>query len=1204
MNEIIEKGLLYLQNTDPFLFRMLTQHRTHENKSISFDGRKYLIDLYLDKSPFKVVRKSSQCFHPDTRILTNKGYVKISEINIDDLVLTKDSGFQKVKSIYKKQSNKLLKIKADVMDDLFITEEHPVFTYQYNREKYHYSLKNKVFSKLELKEINKCKKGDFLIHPLAYETKQKDYLNIFKYNKNNIKYETNNSFRVKNGQRLLAKKIKLNRQSGILFGFFLSEGHTSKKSTNIGYSFHIKEIFYKNIIEKSLKEIFNITSSIYMTEKDNCIRILFNDRALHNLYKEMGQGVYNKKPLKEFYNAPDDFLKGLLYGIFCGDGRLNNPQVSLHIKSDELLYFTKWILSKFGYISRKEKDLLTLNTYASKFIQTLCDKPIKSEYSRNIILDEHIATRIKRIENINYSGLVYNLEIENDPTYIANGYIVHNCGVSEWLIGYSIDSSIKGENVLYILPTEIIRTRFVSARFNKTIEYSNIYNNQTVFNSINLKSFGQGIINFIGSNAMSGFCEFVAMVVIKDEVDYSNQLNLAMSSERQSAQEVKIEIQVGNPTVEDYGIDYEYSKSDKKKWIIQCDCGNRLEPDFFKHVVEKSDNDYILLDRAYERGMKRDIYAICDKCHKPFNRFVDGEWVKENNYSDISGYYISKMFSTKVKIKELVNRFEEGLTKPIVLQRFYNGDLGMPFTSEGAKITIGMLKNIAKPYNPKMQSNLPCVVGIDVGNDLTTLVGELFESDQGLKIRLIYKANLKNIEDLFNLYRQFNIKCSIIDSRPEARLSRQFVAFNKNAFMTEYLTEAIRDSLDLNKKIYKVDRTTSLDEVKEKILLDMYEIPECWLNDKDFVDQMTASTRIWEEKENSIERGRYIWVEGNRPDHFLHACFKKGTMILTDKGEIEIENIKKGMNVLTSRGYKKVKKSGITGNNKIINYKINGINISCTPDHLFYTKKGFKPIRLLTRKDTCCILSNEVKLKWLIYKQIQLFLRELNLGDIQIPKGEVKDFIIQRVHFIFQKALEDYTKKYGKINMEKYQKDMRYIIKIITRLIIKLKIWNILNPKNIKVFMQKNIVSFIKRKSKNSLIMQDHFKNNGIRQKKEKNYMKNLVRFLKIFLYLIKNVLYVVKNIKQLLKEVNFVQKDVYPQIEENLEKIMKKEHAGFVTKNLSRINIQVENTAETKTVPVYNLEIEKNNEYFANGILVHNCNYLTLAKKLLSAVR
>ena len=51
----------------------------------------------------------------------------------------------------------------------------------------------------------------------------------------------------------------------------------------------------------------------------------------------------------------------------------------------------------------------------------------KGEKSSMKIYDNKILYPIKQVEKIHYSGDVYNIEVENDNTYTAYGFIVHNC---------------------------------------------------------------------------------------------------------------------------------------------------------------------------------------------------------------------------------------------------------------------------------------------------------------------------------------------------------------------------------------------------------------------------------------------------------------------------------------------------------------------------------------------------------------------------------------------------------------------------------------------------------------------------------------------------------------------------------------------------------------------------------------------------------
>ena len=87
-------------------------------------------------------------------------------------------------------------------------------------------------------------------------------------------------------------------------------------------------------------------------------------------------------------------------------------------------------------------------------------------------------------------------------------------GISEYLICRSIFETItKHDNCLFVLPTDLVKTRYVMSRFNKSIIHTAHYkNNLKKTDSVSLKEF-QGIINFVGSNSPGNFTEFVARIV-------------------------------------------------------------------------------------------------------------------------------------------------------------------------------------------------------------------------------------------------------------------------------------------------------------------------------------------------------------------------------------------------------------------------------------------------------------------------------------------------------------------------------------------------------------------------------------------------------------------------------------------------------------------------------------------------------------------
>jgi intein/homing endonuclease len=826
-----------------------------------------LYDIYEDPNPKMTIKKSTQCFRADTRILTEKGYVAISEIKVGDRVLTKDSGFQSVKTIFKNSCEGLLEIKADAMDDLYVTEEHPVFTYGFDRNKYRYAMKGRVFDTVSLKPASECKQGDFLIHPLGFPVEEKYWLDILKYSENVVDTREDN-FRVKNGQRYLPKRIPMDQRAGVMFGFFLSEGHARKLKTNIGFSFHEKETGYAEEVTSYFASVFGIIPAVYYG-KDTCIRISLNDRALHSLFREMGSGSYDRRPLPEFYNGTDEFFRGLLYGIFCGDGRIKQRQVSLHIKSKELLYFTKWILSHFGYVSRVSGDCLYLNSDAGRFIHGICKMPHKGSYTRSIVLDDHIATRIKKIRKVCGQVTVYNLEVENDHTYIANGYVVHNCGVSEYLIVRSTKRAMNGKSILYLLPTFQLKNQFVQERVNKTVMFTGLYRlfqaqyTGKFAESLSIKQFGTGTIVYSGSNTPNAFISYPADDIIVDEVDQCDQDLLYMAEERQSASTDKTTIKVGNPTYSNYGIDYEFEKTDKKQWVIKHGCGHEFMPDFFRHVARKLDDGrFSLIDKAYRPGMKRDILAYCDKCNQPFDRHGKGRWVPQA-ISEISGYHISKMFSTSVTLKELLNRFEEGLKNDAALQRFYNGDLGLAYTIQGARIDRAMLDACVRPYNLPDGMKNPCIAGIDVGMTNNVMIAEILDDR---RLRLVYAGTIKDGIDILRILKQFNVRCFVIDALPETRMSKKIISNHSGGFMAYYTVQKNEFTVGKKDRIISTDRTMALDAVKECLMREMIEFPQNAASIDGLYEQIGSSTRVFDNAKQ-----KYDWLHGSAPDHYLHS---------------------------------------------------------------------------------------------------------------------------------------------------------------------------------------------------------------------------------------------------------------------------------------------------------------------------------------------
>ena len=301
------------------------------------------------------------------------------------------------------------------------------------------------------------------------------------------------------------------------------------------------------------------------------------------------------------------------------------------------------------------------------------------------------------------------------------------------------------------------------------------------------------------------------------------------------------------------------------------------------------------------------------------------------------------------------------------------------------------------------------------------------------------------------------------------------------------------------------------------------------------------------------------------------ACLDGDTMIATNKGDVLLKNIKVGDMVLTRDGYKKVLFSKNKGKKEVFRLELGDKSyIIGTGDHRIFTKNGWTRIDKLSEREELC--QKKCTLMGLFIKGVQT----VNTRITSIIKPENK------IGYIIGIC--------GNTIMEKFQKTMTSTISMGTHLITKLKTLYVSVKKNIKKFITKiNLVLFQKRLWKNTGKSMDIQKKTG--QKEEKNRLQ----LPKI------DVVYV-KSAKKNLRLPMFIKNFVAHVVEKSqtLGIISKNLSAKYVVKRLWHLLTAKEKLVQTNVhinlVPlkeqreVYDITVE-NGEYFANGILVHNCD-------------
>ncbi len=299
------------------------------------------------------------------------------------------------------------------------------------------------------------------------------------------------------------------------------------------------------------------------------------------------------------------------------------------------------------------------------------------------------------------------------------------------------------------------------------------------------------------------------------------------------------------------------------------------------------------------------------------------------------------------------------------------------------------------------------------------------------------------------------------------------------------------------------------------------------------------------------------------------ACLAGNTQVTTDKGTVYLKDIKIGDKVLTREGYKKVLFTQQKGFKEV--YELNcgyGNVIIATGDHRIYTENGWKQVKELKDNEKVCVIQSNL---------MGRFIKDIQRVSILITTIGNKEGNANTQYSIGQS---------GNIIMGKSQRIATSIILTAILLITILRILFVLPKANIKKFItkissgvcQKNIRA---RMGTQKTIGNREEKKHLIQHRLKEEFVKSVDSLLKLPMC-IKNI--VLQNAEN----------------EQIQGKIKKNIFARFVAKHLLPHLIAIEKPV-LKSVrinlrllkepqEVFDITVE-NGEYFANGVLVHNCD-------------
>ena len=353
-----------------------------------------------------IVVGGSPCFRKGTLITTKEGLKPIEDIKKGDYVLTHNNRYKQVVVPMVNPSNEIYKLKVMNSIETFVTPEHPFYVIE----------RSKVWN-------NKRRSYD-------YEYSEGKWIKAKDLVKGKHFIKLGQADEVSNPENIT-------EEEAWLIGRYIADGYLmDSKRPNRQNSYRRDVVFCvgkdkKDIFESNLKH-YNMNPSenktVYKYRKQN--------ERLFNLMSACGKGAKNKEIPFEYLQLPKDKLEILLEGYFSGDGSYKDNVYSYATISKKLaLSLVQAINKVYGngasivFTERPETTVIegrTVNQNDTYRVQ-LRKEYLTDRKPQTLNIDNELYAPIKKLEIQETHETVYNFEVEDDNSYVANNMVVHNC---------------------------------------------------------------------------------------------------------------------------------------------------------------------------------------------------------------------------------------------------------------------------------------------------------------------------------------------------------------------------------------------------------------------------------------------------------------------------------------------------------------------------------------------------------------------------------------------------------------------------------------------------------------------------------------------------------------------------------------------------------------------------------------------------------
>ena len=411
---------------------------------------------------------SQDCLTKDTLVLTKNGHKPISELNPGEFVLTHKNRWRKIEVVAHrklKKNEKVYNVSTKIDKNAFSgTANHKLFVASKKNDSWAFEKKtigtiatddyllipkissNKLFNVKGINQIDLMKfisksdyqiGGEYLSSPkgnmgckLQYWKEEEVFISYRGWNR---KYKTT-----------IPRYLNIDDDFLEVLGWYIAEGWSDTSSNQVGFAFHANESLMAKKIIKYFKR-YGIKTKIYKVS-ENGIAIRFSSIVFNKIFKKLcGHGAKNKHlPYIDgtWINRWSQYQLGkIIYAYWAGDGSYNTSGgKNFGSTSPMLINELKVLFLSLGIVCGKSCELKKRETWNDVYrISCTGNRDVQmdnffmgreiglSKHQNVEDLGEYWACKITNIDEIDYKDEVYDIQVEEDHTFLVNNYRVENC---------------------------------------------------------------------------------------------------------------------------------------------------------------------------------------------------------------------------------------------------------------------------------------------------------------------------------------------------------------------------------------------------------------------------------------------------------------------------------------------------------------------------------------------------------------------------------------------------------------------------------------------------------------------------------------------------------------------------------------------------------------------------------------------------------